>query len=116
MHEYGIVDALLKQIDQLAGERGATAVRTVHLRIGQLAGVEPDLLVFAFEGFREDTICAGAELRVQSVEPRWACRRCGDLQSERQALRCNGCGDPLILAEGDEIILERLEMEVADVS
>lgn len=88
----------------------------VELRIGELAGVEPDLLGFAFEAYREGTVCAGAALRIHPVAARWECSACGTERSGGGLLRCPTCDKPLRLAEGDDIILERLEMEVPDVS
>jgi hydrogenase nickel incorporation protein HypA/HybF len=116
IHEYSIIDALLRKIEAEAQAHGATAVTRVELRIGELAGVERDLLGFAFEAYREGTICAGAELQIHPVAARWECASCGTGQKGGGFLRCPGCDTPLRLAEGDDIILERLELEVPDVS
>jgi hydrogenase nickel incorporation protein HypA/HybF len=115
MHEYSIIDALMRQIDSEAKRIHATKVHRVELRIGDLAGVERDLLAFAFEAYRENTICDGAELAIHPVAARWECRNCDAPQPAGGALRCASCQQPLTLAEGDEIILERMEMEVPDV-
>lgn len=116
IHEYSIVDALLRKIEAEARAHGATAITRVELRIGELAGVEPDLLGFAFEAYREGTICAGAELQIHTVAARWECAACGAERKGGGPLRCPACDRPLRLAEGDDIVLERLEMEVPDVS
>ncbi len=113
MHEYSIVSALIDQVDELAAGREATAVHRLEVRIGELSGVEIELLETAFDLFRERTICAGATLEVRPVPARWACPRC-DCQVTRGAvLRCPDCAVPARLVEGDEIILDRIEMEVA---
>ena len=49
MHEYSIVQALMAQVDEQARAHGAAAVHRVSLRIGELSGIEPDLLRSAFE-------------------------------------------------------------------
>jgi hydrogenase nickel incorporation protein HypA/HybF len=113
MHEYSIVGALLNQVDDLAAEHGASAVHRLHVRIGALAGVEIDLLETAFELFRERTRCATATLQIHPVPVRWLCPRCEREIATGAALRCPDCSLPAQLAEGDEIILERIEMEVA---
>lgn len=114
IHEYSIIDALLRRIDAEAAARGATSVTRVELRIGDLAGVERELLGFAFEAYREGTICAAADLVIHPVAARWECVQCG--ASSDRSLRCASCDVPMKLAEGDDIILERLELEVPDVS
>lgn len=116
MHEYGIVREILDRIDAEARARGATAVRTVRLRIGALSGVEPELLGLAFDAFAGGTLSAGARLEVASVAARWECPACALDIAPGETLRCLACGGAARLAEGNEIILEQLEMEVPDVS
>ena len=113
MHEYSIVGALLEQVGELAARRDATAVHRLEVRIGELSGVEVELLETAFELFRERTICAGATLEVRPVPARWTCPRCDGPIARGAALRCPDCAAPARLVEGDEIILDRVEMEVA---
>jgi hydrogenase nickel incorporation protein HypA/HybF len=113
VHEYSIVRALLDRVEREAGERGATAVTQVRVAIGRQSGVEPELLRSAFELVRAGTICDGAELELCEIECRWACRACGNAVPAENVLRCPRCGAPARLVAGDEIMLERLELEVA---
>jgi hydrogenase nickel incorporation protein HypA/HybF len=115
VHEYSIVQSLMEHVEAQARAHHATAVREVTVRIGELSGVEPELLVTAFELLRERTICDGAPLRVTPVPARWACRRCERPVPPGAALRCAECGVPAHLVEGGEILLDRIELEVADV-
>ncbi len=115
MHEYSIVSALVDQVEhQLAAHPGAIA-RHLRVRIGELAGVEIELLRTAFETFRERSVCAGAELTIVAVPAVWQCPRCARPIAAGAVLRCPDCDRPAHLATGDEIILERIEMEVPDV-
>ena len=115
MHEYSIVASLIDRVQQEAAAYGGARVHRLHVKIGELSGVELDLLKTAFDTFRERTICEGAELAIDTVAPRWACRSC-DRQVVRGAiLRCDTCGSPARMIEGDEIILQRIEMEAPDV-
>ena len=113
MHEYSIVGALLDQVERIAREQGAHAAKRLQVRIGELSGVEIPLLETAFETFRAGTCCADAGLEVERVPARWACPRCRAPAVRGRALRCAHCDVPVRLESGDEIILERVELEVA---
>ena len=111
MHEYSIVAALVDSVGGIARARGGT-VKRVHLRLGEEAGVDRALLEAAYETFREQTVCARAELVVHAVEARWRCPRCDAGIARGAILRCPSCGSPARLAEGDDLVLERVELEV----
>ena len=113
MHEYSLVQALFDKIDNEARQHGASAIHRVRLRIGELSGVEIDLLRSAYDVFRERTLCAEADLEILSVAASWSCPDCGDEIPRGSILRCVRCGLPARLVGGDEIVLEQIEMEVA---
>jgi hydrogenase nickel incorporation protein HypA/HybF len=115
MHEYSIVQALLAQVEGQAARHGAVAVKRLEVRIGELSGVEIDLLKTAYEMMRDRTICEGAPMDVTPVAARWECRACAQAIPHGGALRCPACGSGARLAAGDEIMLDRIELEVADV-
>ena len=113
MHEYGIVQSLLLRVEEESRRCGALAVHRVHLRLGELSGVEGDLLREAYTVFRERSICADADLKIVRSEASWECGRCGREVEAGSRLWCSACDAPARLVAGDEIILERIEMEVA---
>lgn len=115
MHEYSIIEALLAQVTNEARARGATTVRRVEVSIGELAGVEIDLLKTAFDQFRQRTICETAELVLTRIGAAWACRLCGRQRERQSYLRCDDCELPFDLVRGDEIMLDKIDMEVPDV-
>ncbi len=82
MHEYSLVQAMFDQIGSVMRARGATSVRRVRVRMGQFAGVEPELFRTAYEVFRLNTMCADAPLEIDQ-----------------------GAAD-------DELVLEQVELEV----
>jgi hydrogenase nickel incorporation protein HypA/HybF len=113
MHEYSIVSALVDRIQREVDARPGAIVRRLHVRIGELAGVEIPLLRTAFETFRERTVCGAAELAIAAVPAVWRCAHCDRELPPGAVLRC--CDLPARLAGGDEIFLDRIEMEVRDV-
>jgi hydrogenase nickel incorporation protein HypA/HybF len=112
MHEYSIVQALLERVAAEARARRATSVHRLTIRIGELSGVEPELLATAYATFRERTICEDAELDLQTIAARWECPDCGRAIGRGERLTCTVCARPARLAAGDEIMLDRIEMEV----
>ena len=115
MHEYSIVSALLERVQREVMARPGAVARKLHVRIGEQSGVELDLLRTAFAMFRERSACAEAELELVPVPAVWRCTRCDLPIAAGAVLRCPSCGHPARLASGDDIILERIEMEVPDV-
>ena len=115
MHEYSIVASLIDRVQQEAAAHGGSRVHRLHVKIGELSGVEIDLLKSAFDTFRERTICDGAELAIDTVAPAWACPSCERAVERGAILRCDACGRPARMIQGDEIILQRIEMEAPNV-
>ena len=106
MHEYSIVQSL---VDSVAAAVPANAtVHRIHVAIGDLAGVDCGLLATAYEVFRDGTLCERATLSIDRIPVRWACPQCG----QEGSLRCSRCEKPARLATGDEIVLQRIELEV----
>lgn len=112
MHEYSIVQSLYDAVAAQAAARGATSVHALRVRIGEMSGVDPGLLETAWNTFRVRTICESAPLEVEIVEVEWQCSRCGAPVPRGGVLHCPACGAPAKLKKGDEILLDRVVMEV----
>ena len=115
MHEYSIVSSLVDRVQQIAGAHPGAIVRRLHVRIGELADVGTELLRTAFDTLRARNVCDGAELAIQSVPADWRCPDCRRAIPVGRPLRCPRCRKAARLVAGDDIILDRVEMEVPDV-
>jgi len=115
MHEYSIIQALIGRVTEAAEQRQATRIHRITVRIGELAGVDADLLSSAFELVRGHSLCAEAELTINRVAARWDCAACGRVIEAAMPLCCPTCDEPARLSAGDEMYLDRIEMEVPDV-
>jgi len=113
VHEYSVVQALMEQVEAAVRSHGAVSVARVRLAIGEQAGIETGLLASAFDLVRGGTVCANATLELREVPARWSCRGCGRGIERGALLACPDCGSPATLVDGGEMILERLELEVA---
>ena len=111
MHEYSLVRAMVDRVEQEARARSAVAVHRLTVRIGALSGVEPELFESAFTLCREGLLAETA-LEIRRSEALWTCPECGGSIPEGAALRCAACERPARMVSGDEILLERIEMEV----
>jgi hydrogenase nickel incorporation protein HypA/HybF len=112
MHEYSIVQSLYDAVAAQAAARGATSVHALRVRIGEMSGVDPGLLETAWKTFRVRTICESAPLDVEIVAAQWQCSLCGAPVARGSVLSCTACGAPAKLKQGDEILLDRIVMEV----
>jgi len=112
MHEYSIVQSLVDSVVAAVGTRDAV-VHEVHVAIGDVAGVDCGLLTTAYEVFRAGTLCENAALTIERIPARWECPRCHVPIARGAFLRCADCNEPAQLAGGDEIVLQRIELEVA---
>ncbi|MGW0749693.1 hydrogenase maturation nickel metallochaperone HypA/HybF [Streptomyces sp. NPDC002587] len=76
MHEMSIATAVVGQVEEAARAGGASAVTTVRLQVGELAGVVPDALAFCFELACAGTVLEGAGLVTETVGARARCGAC----------------------------------------
>lgn len=113
MHELSVCLSLLDQVEHIARERNAMSVAKIVLRIGPLSGVEPDLLRNAYPLAAAGTVAEDAELVIEDAEVIVRCTACGAESSvPPNRLLCGRCGDfRTRVSSGDEMILERLELE-----
>ena len=115
MHEYSIVASLVDRVErEVAARPGAYATR-VRVKLGLAAGVDPTLLRTAFETFRVKSACARADLTIEPVAVRWECPCCSATIPPGAPLRCAACARPARMVAGDDLVLERIELEVPDV-
>ncbi|MGY4922274.1 hydrogenase maturation nickel metallochaperone HypA [Streptomyces sp. 900105755] len=78
MHELSIATAIVEQADEWARADGADRVSAVTVRVGELSGVVPDALDFAFEVARDGTALADARLVVEQVTAHAWCGPCAE--------------------------------------
>ncbi len=112
MHELTICQVLVSQVEDIAVERTAW-VRQVHVGIGPLSGIEPQLLESAYPLACAGTRAEGSLLEIKHTDVRVRCRGCGaETIAAPNRLVCGSCGDwHTDLLAGDELLLLRVELE-----
>jgi len=115
MHELGIA-AEAHRLARANLPDAALRLARVWLAVGELSGVDPELLRYAWEAVTAEGPDAGCALE---IDWRAACQVCDacDASAERPAgswLReCPRCSRPLRIDGGQELDLVRLEAEPA---
>jgi hydrogenase nickel incorporation protein HypA/HybF len=113
MHEMGIANSILEGVAAEVRRRPGSRPARVGVRIGKLAGVDPDALRFAFEALTLDTPMHGLELDIEFRTPRSRCRDCArEFEIHDFELKCPGCGSSNgECISGDELEFAYLEVE-----
>jgi hydrogenase nickel incorporation protein HypA/HybF len=111
MHEASIMQNVFDLAFAQLQQESATRIVRLRLRVGALAGVVPEALAFAFEAMKTDTPAAQADLEVQRVPARLACRHCQrEFEPETFPAACPNCGVwDVELRQGQELDLILVE-------
>ena len=112
MHEFSIASSLLQMAEEHARKHAASRVVGLQVRIGELSGVEAGLLENAWSLVRERSLCSGLDLEIVRVTACWTCTDCDAELPRGGLLVCQICGGRARLAAGDELVLDRIDMEV----
>jgi len=114
MHELSIALSIVDgALDELK-RHGAAKATVLHLRLGRLAGVDKDALVFSYGLACEETALARSQLVIEDVDVRVFCPACDTEQPVLsfpilQCATCGGITDRIV--QGRE--MEITGMEVA---
>src|SRR5208337_5045308 len=104
-----IVDAALE-----GSARRGVRVSAVHLRLGALAGVVKDALLFSYEMACQDTALQGSRLIVEDVPVVVFCPQCQQRRTldSIQSFACPECGAPTRdILQGKELEVFALEVQ-----
>lgn len=116
MHEYSLARTLLRQVDELRRREAGGRVLVVKVRIGEFAGVEPELFESAFDDLSAATEIGGARLEMERAPLAVRCDACGS-ESDVRRFRfvCPKCGSQTVqIIGGEELLLESVTMECAE--
>ena len=113
MHELSIANSILEAVRKERERLNLARVIKVGVRIGELAGVDPDALSFGFEVLIKDTDLEPLALAIESTSRRHECSRCKHVFTVVDYhVDCPDCGsaDTRCIG-GDELELAYLEVE-----
>jgi hydrogenase nickel incorporation protein HypA/HybF len=112
MHEPSIVEALIDEIQRQLRAHPGARLRKVHVRVGQLRHVVPEIMSTCFDVMTKDTPLAGAELRLEHVPATALCAQCArTFPVEDNFFACPSCqATDATLQSGNELELTSLEL------
>ncbi len=114
MHELSIVHGIIETVSESAEAAKAKKITAVYLRVGALAGVVKDALLFSYDLATQDTILEGSKLLVEELPVLIFCAVCGknvELPGA-QSFRCPTCHTPsAAIQQGRELEVHSIEIE-----
>jgi hydrogenase nickel incorporation protein HypA/HybF len=116
MHELSIIQEVVAAAVESAQQAGAVRVHTVKLRVGALAGVVKDSLLFCYDVASAGTLLAGSRLDIEELPVVIRCPQCHQDRELPgiQSFRCPVCGTPARdIVQGRELELTSIELEAA---
>lgn len=93
MHEVGIAASVLDAVRIEVSARPGARATVVALRIGELAGVDPESLRFGFDALVKESDLEPLRLEVEYVPRAQHCLECDTrFNADRYTLTCPACG------------------------
>jgi hydrogenase nickel incorporation protein HypA/HybF len=113
MHEMGIANSVLDAVQLEASRFPNARICKVGLRIGAMAGVDPDSLGFCFEALVRETEFESLTLEIEYLPHKLRCTSCGCLfVGPVEGFACPACGsEDSQLVGGDELEFAYLEVD-----
>ncbi|NET37831.1 MAG: hydrogenase maturation nickel metallochaperone HypA [Cyanothece sp. SIO1E1] len=112
MHEVSLMESAIAIALDHAAKYGAHKIHWLKLGVGELSGVVPEALEFAFDVVTQGTIAEGAQLEIDTLSAICYCSTCDlEFQPADLSFVCPGCQQ--ISAEmrrGQELELTSLEV------
>jgi len=129
VHEWALAEAVLAAALEVANKEGLKKVTEVYVKVGELQGIEPDILDFAFSQlkagkFKDAKFKTGivkAELHCRACENKWILNRQKLDANTAEAIhfvpevahayiKCPKCGSPdFEVMEGRGVLLESIK-------
>jgi hydrogenase nickel incorporation protein HypA/HybF len=112
MHEVSLLENTLELALDYARQQNATKIHRIALRVGQLSGVIPEALEFAFDIVVQGTIAQTATLSIETIPAICYCSTCQqDFQPTDWIYECPNCHQlSTQLLQGRDLELVSLEV------
>lgn len=110
MHELSIAQEILFITRQNVPREELRNIRSINVKIGDMAGIVPDSLEFSYLAITSGTEMENSKLVIQRVPFVLNCNSCKKTSTNEIGIRiCSHCGS------ADTEVLSGLEMQVVDI-
>lgn len=118
MHETGVCRSIVETVEAFALRAGASKVTEVHITLGEIHDVVPDILCGAFKWMARGTVVEGAEMVIERVPFTVECQNCGCIYrldgNRRETWPCPECHEKdYRLHSGREFTIDYIGIECA---
>ena len=115
LHELSIIQGVIEAVCESAEAAKAKKVTAVYMRVGALAGVVKDALLFSYDLATQETPLEGSKLVVEDLPVLIFCGICGETVQLPgvQSFHCPVCNTPSgDIRQGKELEVRSIEIEV----
>ncbi len=122
MHEFGIVDKVIRSVEEEVKKRKASKVNEIHLELGQLMGIQPDTMKFLLKEMSKGTVLENTKVKISLILPEIQCasKHKSKLHLKVEGhfhdfptdgFKCSKCGKKVKLIKGNDCILKKIIYE-----
>ncbi len=113
MHELSIATAILERVKAEAARHPGAHINKVGVRIGELAGVDPEALAFGFEALVKESVFEPLTLEIEFCARKQRCPACSrEFEAANFETVCPQCGNTnTTIVGGDELDIAFMETE-----
>lgn len=112
MHELGIAASVLDSVQSEAERHPGSHISKVGIRVGELAGVDPDALQFGFECLVKDTPFEPLILEIESIPRVQRCSCGNEFRMTDYDPHCPRCGEFMTqCVSGDQLEIAFMEVD-----
>jgi hydrogenase nickel incorporation protein HypA/HybF len=113
MHEYPVVQRIIKIAEEAARESKARKILRINLVVGELSGFIGDSIRMYYDVLSKGSAAEGAEINIKIVKPELECASCGKIfEKKGRSFKCPACGgDAVLTGKGREFYVESVDIE-----
>lgn len=116
MHELSLAQNIVEIVEQHLRSGGHVHVKSVRVKVGEMANVVPESLTFCFDAVIEGTPLDGSHLEIEKIPMSCLCRHCREeFEPRGHAFHCPGCGSQEVeIVSGMELNIVGIELAGTD--
>lgn len=116
MHEFSIVQSLVRQIQEIEKQYAPEKIKVVYLEVGELSGVEATSVDFYYKELVKSSSLENTELVIHRCGLKGQCQDCGlKFDMKELVLTCPDClSQKVNLIGGRELLISAIDLKSDD--